>query len=95
MDVEFVDDTSLYLHGQEASLVQVERAIETFCAASGALINWRKTVGFWVSDRPTPPWSQDPGFRWTPLRTAVRYLGCQVGLELAPEQQITPLLLSI
>ena len=37
----------------------------------------------------------DPGFRWVPPGTPVRYLGCQVGLELAPEQQIAPLLLSI
>ena len=76
-------------------MVRAERAIETFCTASGARINWRKTVGFWISDSPTPQWMPDSGFRWVPPGTPVRYLGCQVGLELAPEQQIAPLLLSI
>ncbi|MCO5562333.1 hypothetical protein L7F22_015959 [Adiantum nelumboides] len=34
-------------------------------------------------------------FRWIPPGTPVCYLGCQVGLDLSPEQQIPPLLLSI
>ena len=43
----------------------------------------------------TPTWSPDVLFRWVPAGTSVRYLGCQVGLELTAEQQIAPLLLSI
>ena len=76
LDSEFADDTGLYLHGQEANLERAEQALHTFCIASGALINWRKTVAFWVSSSPTPSWSPDPGFRWIPPGTAVRYLGC-------------------
>eukprot|EP00250_Pteridium_aquilinum_P015467 c22598_g1_i1 orf=254-919(-) len=95
LDSEFADDTGLYLHGQEANLQRAEQSLQVFCEASGALINWRKTVAFWISSSPTPAWSPDPGFRWIPPGTAVRYLGCQVGLDLSPEQQIAPLLLSI
>lgn len=37
-----------------------------------------------------------PGFKWIPPGTAVvRYLGCQIGLDLSPKQQIAPLFLSI
>ena len=95
LDAEFADDTCLYLQGQEANLMRAKCAIATFCRASGALINWHKTVGFLISGQPMPQWSLDPGFRRIPPSTVVRYLGCQVGLELALEQQIVPLLLSI
>ena len=95
VDSKFADDTGLYLHGQEANLERAEQSLQVFCEASGALINWRKTVAFWISSSPTPAWSPAPGFRWIPPGTAVRYLGCQVGLDLSPEQQIAPLLLSI
>ena len=39
LDAEFADDTSLYLHGQEANLRRAECAIESFCAAWKAKIN--------------------------------------------------------
>ncbi len=42
-----------------------------------------------------PEWSPNPGFRWIPSGTPVRYSGCQVGIELSPVEQIAPLLLTI
>ena len=96
LDAEFADDTGLFLHGQEANLIRAaEKALQTFGGASGSLINWHKSVAFWISEAPTPSWMPDPRFRSIPPGTAVRYLGCQVGLDLSPEQQIAPLLLSI
>ncbi|MCO5568395.1 hypothetical protein L7F22_022094 [Adiantum nelumboides] len=64
LDSEFADDTSLYLHGQEANLVSAEQALQTFCIASRALINWCKAVAFWVA--PTPTWMPNPTFCWIP-----------------------------
>lgn len=52
LDAKFADDTSLYLQGHEANLIRAEGAIETFCTASGALINWQKTIAFWISESP-------------------------------------------
>lgn len=69
--------------------------MERFCDASGAKINWHKSCGFWVGSGATPTWSPDALFRWVHAGTPVRYLGCQVGLDLTAEQQIAPLLLSI
>ena len=46
LDAEFADDTNLYLEGHEANVARAEHAIETFCAASSARINWCKTIGF-------------------------------------------------
>jgi hypothetical protein len=48
VDVEFADDTRLYLRGSLENLVRTELAINVFCQASGARINWHKIVGFWV-----------------------------------------------
>ena len=36
LDVEFADDTTLYLHAEEGNLYKAQAALETFCVASGA-----------------------------------------------------------
>ena len=95
LDAEFADDTAMYLEGNEVNLLRFQAALEVFCVASGAKINWHKSCGFWVGAGPPPCWAPDPSFRWVPSGTAVRYLGCQVGLDLSMEQQVAPLLLSI
>ena len=96
VDVEFADDTSLYLDCHNNNLQKMYTAMQTFCIASGAAINWNKSVGFWVSsDSTTPQWSPHPDFRWVPEGTSVRYLGCQVGLNISSEIQVASLLLKI
>jgi hypothetical protein len=49
-------------------------------------------AGFWASPNAPPEWLLDKNFKWIPKGTFIRYLRCQVGLELALEQQIGPLL---
>ena len=66
-----------------------------FCLGLGAKLNWNKIVGFWVSDHPLLNWLPHPNFRWIPEAMAVRYLGCQVGINLSLELQIAPLLHSM
>ena len=95
LDAEFADDTAMYLQGQLANLRCFERALETFCDASGAQINWHKSCGFWIGQGDPPQWFPSPQFQWVPAGTPVRYLGCQIGIDLSAEQQIAPLLLSI
>jgi hypothetical protein len=92
LDAEFANDTGLYLDGNLENLSRVENALEIFCQGSGALINWNKSVAFWVSSEPIPSWSPSPHFKWIPKGEAVRYLGCQVGLELPPEAHLAPLM---
>ena len=70
LDAEFADDTSLYLHGQEANLRWAECAIESFCATSRAKIYWQKIVGFWVSDTPILAWTPNLGFKWIQIGRA-------------------------
>ena len=45
LDSEFADDTMLYLQGNEANLERAQSAIDLFCKASGASINWNKSKG--------------------------------------------------
>ena len=85
----------MYLAGHEDNLARFQAALEVFCDASGAKINWHKSCGFWIGAGAPPQWLPHPSFRWIPEGTPVRYLGCQIGLELTAEQQIAPLLLSI
>ena len=93
LDTEFVDDKSLYVQGTKTNLRMVEKALEVFCLGSGApKINWSKTIAFWVSELPLPSWMPHCEFRWIPKGTAVRYLGCQIGIKIAPQLQIAPLL---
>ena len=95
LDAEFVDDIAMYLARHEDNLARFQEALEVFCDASGAKINWHKSCGFWIGARAPPQWLPDSSFRWIPEGMPVRYLGCQIGLELMAEQQIAPLLLSI
>ena len=63
----YVDDTMLYLQGNDANLHQVERRIELFCKASGGKINWNKIN--W------PLWGPNADFQWVPNGMTVKYLG--------------------
>ena len=97
IDAELADDTALYVEGSQSNLIVVQDAITTFCKGAGAMMNWHKSVAFWVDSEMTehPSWQPHEDFKWVPRGTPVRYLGCQVGIDLSPEQQIAPLLLSI
>jgi hypothetical protein len=77
LDFEFADDITLYVSGSVTNLWAVHTALSEFCEASGALLNWRKSVGLWVSPKPQPNWSRHREFKW-PARgeTVCQYLGC-------------------
>ena len=95
VDSEFADDTALYVAAEKENLLNLQQAVTYFCDASGALINWDKSMGFWVASSSPPQDVPTPGFIWVPRGRAVRYLGCQVGLDLSAEDMVTPLLLRV
>ena len=64
LDYEFADDTTLYVQGTESNLQVVYDELNTFCLASGARLNWEKTVGFCESRLSIPLWKSHPGFKW-------------------------------
>ena len=52
-------------------------------------------MGFWVASSSPPQDVPSPGFSWVPRGTTVRYLGCQVGIDLSAEEMVTPLLVRV
>ena len=48
LDVEFADDTTLYVDGESTNLDRVQKALQVFSEATGASLNWNKSVGVWV-----------------------------------------------
>ena len=95
IDSEFADDTALYVSADEGNLLNLQQVLSDFCDASGALINWDKSMGFWVASSSPPQDVPSPGFSWVPRGTTVRYLGCQVGIDLSAEEMVTPLLVRV
>ena len=95
MDVEFVDDTSLYLNGQLTNLQKISTTQQTFCTTSFASINCNKSVGIWVAQDSTPQWCPHLDFRWILEGNSVRNLGWQGGLNISTKNQVAPLLLKI
>ena len=69
--------------------------MDEFSDASGALINWDKSSGFWVASGVPPFNVPSSGFTWIPQGQSIRYLGCIVGLGLNTKDMIMPLLLRL
>ena len=95
MDVEFADDTALYVDGEIGNLSRVQDALQVFSDATGASLNWNKSVGIWVGEETHPTWYPRPSLRWPHHGEPVHYLGCIVGIDLQPKATLWPLLLSI
>jgi hypothetical protein len=67
-DQTFANDTALYLKDSPSNLSKARVALELFCLASGAKINWGKSVVIWAMG--TTSWAKmDPrGTRGSILR---------------------------
>lgn len=95
LDSEFADDTMLYAPYSVDALDSIRDALDTFCLASGALINWTKSSGFLVGVEDACVWGQDVGFTWLAPGQSCRYLGFQIGIDVSSTQQFDPVLASI
>ncbi|MCO5573426.1 hypothetical protein L7F22_027197 [Adiantum nelumboides] len=94
IDQEYADDTLLFLHHSHDVLDAIQYALEVFCVASGARISWDKSYGILAGSDDIPTWG--PGdFTWLGPGETCRYLGFQVGLDVTPEQQFSPVMQSM
>ena len=64
VDSEFADDTVLYVSVEKENLLNLQQSVTEFCDASGALINWDESMGFWVASSFPPEDVPSPGFIW-------------------------------
>jgi len=62
-----VDDITFYLKGSPSNLSKAWVVLELFCLASGAKVNWCKSVAIWANkEKKEWEWGQDIGLRWIP-----------------------------
>jgi hypothetical protein len=84
-DQTFANNTALYLQGSPANMDRAQEVLKTFCRASGAKINWHKSVAIWANKKDrTWEWGRDEGLKWIPTGEGIQYLGIQVGFHLPP-----------
>ena len=89
IDLEFADDTTLYVSADARNLLNLQKVLSDICDASGFL----SSMGFWVVSSSPPQDVPSLGFIRVPRGTTIRYLGCQVGIDLLVEEIVTPLLI--
>ncbi|MCO5593425.1 hypothetical protein L7F22_047439 [Adiantum nelumboides] len=94
IDQEYADDALLFLHYTPDVLDIIRYALEMFCVASGARINWDKSYGILAGSHDVPTWGLTD-FTWLRPVETCRYLGFQVGLDVSPEQQFSPVMQSM
>jgi hypothetical protein len=95
-DQTFAEDTALYLQGSPPNMDRAQEVFKTFCRASGAKINWHKSVAIWASKKDrTWEWGKDEGLKWIPTGEGTRYLGIQVGFHLPPEVNFDTMMIAL
>jgi hypothetical protein len=92
----FADDANLLLQGSEQNLDAAIQVLNLFCQGSGAVVNWRKTVGIWASRRPrTWHWNNDSGLKWLQEGECTIYLGFPIGFKMRAEERDNKVLLMV
>jgi hypothetical protein len=95
-DQTFADDTTLYLKGTPTNLSKAQKVLETFSAASGAKVNWHKSVAIWASKKErTWNWGTEVGLKWLKEGEGTRYLEVLVGFHLPPEANFDRLMIAL
>lgn len=95
LDLEYADDTLLFTRFSVATLDRIRCLIDTFCVASGARVNWNKSSGILIGTDAHSDWGVADGFTWLQPGQSCRYLGFQIGIDVSPAQQFTPVIDSI
>ncbi len=95
-DQTFADDMTFYLKGTPANLDRAQEVLKTFCRASGAKINWRKSTAIWANLRDKSwEWGKDEQLKWILKGEGTRYLGIQVGFHLPSEANFDKMMLAL
>ena len=77
LDSEYADDTLLIMEFSEDTLDRVRGLIDRFCFASGARVNWHKSLGILFGTDALTDWGLADGFTWLQPGETCRYLGFQ------------------
>lgn len=81
---QYADDTSFTLLGEELPVRNMISLLDVFCRATGLLINWTKSSGYWKysTNNERPPWTNDLGITWANNADVSKLLGAPFGMTL-------------
>lgn len=81
---QYADDASFTLLGEEGSVRNLILSLDTFCIASGLVINWNKSSGHWECKDSLfrPPWTDYLGIKWADDNEVGKLLGAPFGMTL-------------
>ena len=92
----FADDTLLLLDGTSENLDRALEVIRGFGDASGAKLNFHKSIALWVAHTERPwQWGVEAGLKWLQPGEVTRYLGYPFGLHIAQKEKDTKMLSQI
>lgn len=82
---QYADDTSFTLLGEEVPVKALITLLDCFCLASGLVLNWGKSCGYWSSAITVarPPWTQQLNVVWVDEASTNKLLGTPFGMKLA------------
>jgi hypothetical protein len=82
---QYADDTSVTLLGEEEPTRNLIYFLDTFCLASGLVINWHKSNGYWKARHAPikPAWTDQLGIAWADTHSMSKLLGAPFGMSLA------------
>lgn len=83
LTIQYADDTNYTIQGTEANMQRLLDLLELFHLASRLLLNLAKSVAYWFSTRPPPPWLQNFACQWVEPQQLSKLLGTPFGLDLA------------
>jgi hypothetical protein len=83
--LSFADDTTFTLERVEFYLCNLVQLLRSFAQASGLYINWEKSIAYWFTPDPTPPWLAIFDFPWAIEHSLSKLLGTPFGLNLVIE----------
>jgi hypothetical protein len=81
---QYADDTLFTLKSEEEPMRNLIYLLETFCAASGLVLNWSKSSGHWKHHQTLfrPQWTENLGITWAEEEDVGKLLGTPFGLSL-------------
>ena len=82
---QYVEDTSFTMLGKEEKVRCLVYMLEMFCLATGLVLNWTKSSGYWKEKNGDgrPSWTGQLGITWIDEDGVRKLLGASFGLSLS------------
>jgi hypothetical protein len=81
---QYANDTSFTLAGEEEPVRKLIQILNSFCLASGLVLNWQKSSAYWKGEAntPRPAWTDLLGVIWARDDEVSKLLGTPFGMNI-------------